>query len=159
MTRIGCSGHQTLAPATRRVVAAEITTALKSSGDELVGLSSLAVGADQVFAYAILSAGAELHAVIPSEGYEVIFTTDEAAKSYKALLSLAAHSTTLNFPVPSEDAYLAAGRYIVDHCDVLLAVWDGQAAAGKGGTADVVNYARERGVDARVIWPPGAQRS
>ncbi len=159
MIRIGCSGHQTLTSATRRSVAAEIAKVLATSADELEGLSSLAVGADQVFAYAVLSAGAQLHAVIPSEGYEASFTTDKSKRSYRALLDLAGHSTTLAFATPTQAAYLAAGHYVVDNCDLLLAVWDGEAAAGTGGTADIVKYARERGVNTRIVWPPGARRS
>lgn len=36
-----------------------------------------------------------------------------------------------------------------------MAVWDGDAAAGLGGTADVVDYAHACGREAVVIWPPG----
>ena len=43
------------------------------------------------------------------------------------------------------DAYLQAGRATVAHCDVLIAVWDGEAARGPGGTADVVQLALARG--------------
>jgi len=41
---------------------------------------------------------------------------------------------------------------------MLVAVWDGQEAASKGGTGDVVGYARDRGVDVRVVWPISALR-
>jgi hypothetical protein len=33
-----------------------------------------------------------------------------------------------------EAAYEAAGRYVVDHCDLLIAVWDRKPAQGRGGT-------------------------
>jgi hypothetical protein len=46
----------------------------------------------------------------------------------------------------------------VDRSSVLVAVWDGQPARGLGGTADVVAYARQRGVPMEVIWPRGATR-
>lgn len=42
-----------------------------------------------------------------------------------------------------EDAYLDAGMETVRACDVLMAAWDGEPARGKGGTADVIAYARE----------------
>src|SRR5206468_2655686 len=42
----------------------------------------------------------------------------------------------------SEDAYLAAGHWIVDQSDLVILVWNGYPAAGKGGTADVASYAR-----------------
>jgi hypothetical protein len=40
----------------------------------------------------------------------------------------------------------------------LVAVWDGQPAAGKGGTADIVDYARRHGIEVRIVWPPGTSR-
>jgi hypothetical protein len=51
-----------------------------------------------------------------------------------------------------------AGKVVVDRSSVLVAVWDGQPSRGLGGTADVVRYARERGVPVEVIWPEGATR-
>src|SRR5262249_19847988 len=35
------------------------------------------------------------------------------------------------------------GMETVNHCDLLLAVWDGEPARGRGGTAEIVAYARE----------------
>ncbi len=35
---------------------------------------------------------------------------------------------------------------IVDRSDVVLALWDGQAARGRGGTAEIVSYAEQQGV-------------
>jgi hypothetical protein len=46
---------------------------------------------------------------------------------------------------PSEDAYLAAGKHIVDRAGLLVALWNGKPAAGKGGTGDIVAYARSQG--------------
>ena len=39
----------------------------------------------------------------------------------------------------------------VNDADALLALWDGQAARGKGGTADVVDYARSLGKPVIII--------
>jgi hypothetical protein len=44
-----------------------------------------------------------------------------------------------------------AGSWIVEHCDQLIAVWNGQQGAGLGGTADVVTLARESGVRVRHL--------
>jgi hypothetical protein len=44
-----------------------------------------------------------------------------------------------------QQAFLEAGLYVADHCDCLLAVWDGQGSMGKGGTADVVEHVRSKG--------------
>jgi hypothetical protein len=159
VTRVGCTGHQSLTPTTRRDVAAAIARVLaEQSEGTLVGFSSLAAGADQLFALAVLAAGGQLHAIIPSQGYERSFASDQARNTYAALLTLTDDILTLPFAEPNEDAYLAAGHEVADRCDMLVAVWDGQEAAGKGGTGDVVSYARNRGVDVRVIWPSGARR-
>ncbi|MFJ5308117.1 hypothetical protein [Streptomyces sp. NPDC088350] len=159
MTRIGCTGHQTLTAATRRnvvhAIASEITRRWR---DELIGLCCLAEGADQLFALTILASGGRMHVVIPSNEYESTFHTKQSRENYKALLNIASDVSTLSFSAPSEDAFMAAGQEIVDQCDVLLAVWDGKPAGGKGGTADVVAYARRMGVEVRIIWPPDSQR-
>lgn len=47
-------------------------------------------------------------------------------------------------------AYEACGRHVVDHSDALLAVWDGEPSAGRGGTGDIVAYARAR--QRPLIW-------
>ena len=59
----------------------------------------------------------------------------------------------LDTPGTDEDAYLVAGRRVVDLSDIVLAVWDGHPAKGKGGTADVVAYTIRRGVPLIHIDP------
>jgi hypothetical protein len=159
MTRIGFTGHQGLTPATRRDVAAAISGLLAQISEPLVGLTSLAEGSDQIFALSILAAGGQLHVVIPCHGYEQTFATDDGHNTYTALLSLAAATTTLPRPEPSEDAYLAAGQRIVEQCDTLIAVWDGRPSVGKGGTGDIIDYARQYGAEYHVVWPQGARRT
>jgi fumarate reductase subunit D len=46
-------------------------------------------------------------------------------------------------------AYEAAGRFVVRHCDLLLAVWDGNPSNGRGGTAEIVHYAASSGLP---VW-------
>lgn len=159
MKRVGCTGHQTLGADTRievaKFMAAEIA---KFQGEELQGITCGAEGADQVFAFAMLAAGAQLHIVIPSRDYEGSFQSEQPRVAYESLLRLTASRTELPFSAPGEDAYMAAGQAVADQSDVLLAVWDGRPAGGKGGTADVVAYAERQGVDVRIIWPLGSTR-
>lgn len=42
--------------------------------------------------------------------------------------------------------------------DGLLASWNGKPARGYGGTAHVVEAAKQRGVPVTVLWPKGAER-
>jgi len=77
---------------------------------------------------------------------------------YEYLLKAAGSQVQLDYERPSEEAFMAGGKAVVDGCDILLAVWDGKPAAGLGGTADVVAYAKESGKPIEVIWPEGASR-
>ena len=43
------------------------------------------------------------------------------------------------------DSFVMAGRATVAHCDLLIAVWDGLPARGRGGTAETVDLALARG--------------
>src|ERR1035441_6670999 len=46
-------------------------------------------------------------------------------------------------------AYEGVGRFVVRHSDVMIAVWDGKAGNGRGGTAEIVRYAAGAGVP---VW-------
>jgi hypothetical protein len=123
-----------------------------------VGVSALAAGADQLFARYMLDVGAALIAIVPCREYEDTFTTARDLRSYRLLLSRAAEVERLPYAVPSEEAFMAAGRRVVDQCDWLVAVWDGAVSRGLGGTADVVAYAQQLGKRVEVLWPAGVRR-
>lgn len=48
--------------------------------------------------------------------------------------------------------YRDVGEYVVEHCDVLFALWDGSDDKKQGGTADIVRFALQRGTP--VVWIP-----
>lgn len=158
VTRIGLSGHQSMSPETRILVADALRRAVPAD-QPITGLCSLAFGADQLFAEVILDMGHELEAILPSAHYEDTFETQTDRTAYRELLARASRVHQLEFSEPTEEAFFAAGKYVVERSQKLLAVWDGKPAAGLGGTADVVAYARERRVEVQVIWPPGALRA
>jgi hypothetical protein len=91
----------------------------------------------------VLESGGRVHAVLPFAGIERSFSPSDLP-AYRELVSRSSIDV-LQTPGSDEDAYLAAGKRVVDASDVIFAVWDGRAAKGKGGTADVVAYARQRG--------------
>ena len=72
--------------------------------------------------------------------------------SYKKLIGDCSRTETMrNEPIPLKDeekelekAYRKAGRYIADHCDVLLVLWDGVENGKVGGTSDTMEYARSQ---------------
>jgi tetratricopeptide (TPR) repeat protein len=108
-------------------------------------VSSLAIGADQLFASLVAQRGGQIHAVIPFDGYERTFSPHNV-DAYHYILSKADLVEVLQTSGTDEDAYLAAGKRVVELSDILIAVWNGQPAKGKGGTADIVAYARDNGV-------------
>ena len=157
MTIIGVSGHQNLPATARHQAERDIRALLARQPGPVTGLSGLAAGADHLFAELVLAAGHQLHAVIPCHGYEDTFDGDALA-AYWRLRAAAAAVTELDFVHPSETAFDAAGKYVVEHCDLLVAVWDGQPAHGLGGTGDAVAHAREVGRDVLITWPEGVRR-
>lgn len=60
-----------------------------------------------------------------------------------------------------KEAYLKNGQILADRSQILIAIWNGRKAAGKGGTADIVSYARSRGYSVihihsesgKITWP------
>ena len=58
------------------------------------------------------------------------------------LLECADRSIELPPTASHDDAYEAAGQYVLDHCDVLIAIWDGQIR----GTRNMIKQAEERGL-------------
>jgi hypothetical protein len=156
---IGFSGHQGLPPATTDLVAAELRDRLEPlAGPELIGVTMLGPGADQLFAQMVLELGGHLSVVVPAKRYRDGFDDPEARREYDRLYPMASYFEALEYVESTEDAHMAGGRVVVDRSARLLAVWDGQPARGHGGTADVVAYAQERGVPVEVIWPKGATR-
>jgi len=150
--RIGVTGHQRLEhPEAWYPVARAIRELLGRFAGPLTGVTSLAIGADQLFAQLVLARGGELHAVLPFAGIERTF----AAADVPAYRGLADRATVeVLAPCASdEDAFLAAGERVVELSDLLVAVWNGRPAKGKGGTADVVAYALGRRVPLVHVEP------
>jgi len=156
--RVGCTGHRLLhretALAVERALHERIATL---AADVLVGISSLAAGADQLFADAVLALGGSLEVILPAAGYREELP-GECLTDYDRLLGRARVVECLEFDRSTAAAHMAAGRLVVHRSDVLVAVWDGRPARGLGGTGDVVAFARERGVPVEVVWPRGAVR-
>ncbi len=108
------------------------------------GLTCLAIGADQLFADILDKFNIRYTAVIPSDNYEDTFDPNTALANYRLRLSNAKKSIKLDFPNPCEEAYYEAGKYIVDHSEIVFAIWNRKPAKGLGGTGDVVKYALDK---------------
>ena len=124
-------------------------------------LSPLAEGADRLVAREVLKSenrDPRLEVVLPmvKEDYLQDFDSAESRLEFEELFNKARRPVTLREKKLPEEfpqidlgearrkAYQDVSRYIVDNCDVLIALWDGRESRGKGGTAETVNYAKTK---------------
>jgi hypothetical protein len=107
-------------------------------------LSALAEGSDQIIARIALQFK-EIKLIVPlplpEEQYLLDFETDEGRKKFKYLLKVADHVLTLSENSDHDAAYDDLGRYLIDQCHVLIALWNGEYSGKRGGTGEVVKRA------------------
>jgi hypothetical protein len=158
VTRIAVSGHRGFTSEVAELITKAVRAELEPyRGADLVGLSCLADGADQIFAGVVLDAGGQLEAFVPATKYRAGLP-DEAKPSYDDLFSRASVVHQLDHEESTSQSHMDASTEMVRSADRLFAVWDGEPARAYGGTADVVDYARELGKPVTVVWPEGAYR-
>lgn len=142
---VGFTGHRHIGDpeAAARAIQAALETLTGELAGEWIALSSVAEGSDQLFVREARARGLAWHAVLPLPRSE--FAQDFAPQEWRhvqQLLTEGEHVRVIAENGGREDAYLDCGMETVDGADVLLALWDGEPARGKGGTAEVVDYAR-----------------
>jgi hypothetical protein len=123
------------------------------SGEQLKILSALAEGADRLVARRALDElGATLVVPLPlsPEAYESDFVSQASKEEFRALLQEAEEVIEMSPSPTRRHAYAFSGRYIVENAQVLIAVWDGEEARGKGGTGEIVALARAKGMP--LVW-------
>ncbi|MFO7742598.1 MAG: hypothetical protein R6X31_09830 [Anaerolineae bacterium] len=152
MLTIGVTGHRFLRH-TDRVIAG-VDRAIDRIEDAFGAhpsavISALAEGADRLVVDRVL-ARSEAKLIIalplPQSDYTRDFDSSESIQMFLDFLARAHSVITLPLAATRNEAYAAAGVYVLDHCDALIAVWDGQPAQGTGGTAEIVAEARRRGL-------------
>jgi hypothetical protein len=161
--RIGVSGHRFLSEIDR--LRQSIDAGLKQLAESFPGwpflvLSALAEGADRLVAGRVLEwTGAKLTAVLPmpKESYLTDFLAPESKAEFLNFLIQATEIVELPPKPDRNQSYEAAGQYIVDHCDVLFALWDGDDAQGRGGTGAIVGRARALGLP--LAWIHAGNRA
>jgi uncharacterized phage-like protein YoqJ len=111
-------------------------------------ISGMALGVDQWAAWIAVRLGVPFIAAVPFEGQELVWKDAEKRRRYHKLLALAVHVHVNDTETPASrtaaevaDAMFWRNRWMVDHCDILLAVWDGS----RSGTGNCVRYAQQVG--------------
>jgi len=171
MLRVGITGHIGLDPDRMDLLNAGVEKAVQFIKDSypdryITALSPLAVGADRIVARVVLKDEAtRLIGVlpVPRDDYVDDFgPTDSHADDYEGAelrqefdhwLDHRAVEIINMEPVATRDeAYLVAGEFIAKHCDVMVAVWDGEMAQGLGGTGDIVRVVLKAGKPLFHVW-------
>jgi len=155
---VGFSGHRELADP--KLIAERVRDVLRQLGERtgapLAAVSSVAKGADTIFAEtaAELKLPWTLVLPFPVEEFRKDFNKPVEQADWQRVERLLPRSlrTLIESPVGLRpEAYNDCGIRTVDECDVLLAVWNGQKSTDKrGGTGDIVEYARE--IQKPMIW-------
>lgn len=110
-------------------------------------ISGLALGWDTEVATAAVHVGVPLIAAIPFEGQELKWRPEDR-KLYHQLIDLSAEVHYVCSPGYAAWKMQKRNEWIVDHCDLLFALWDGN----KSGTGNCVEYAQSKGVDVKNLW-------
>jgi hypothetical protein len=129
----------------------------------LRAVSPLAEGSDRIFAQEALALGYALRCPLPfaQAEFEKDFTPPAALEphsldNFRSLLAQARSGPGLTlFELDGargydSDAYAAAGRVVLNQCDLLVAVWDGGEPGGVGGTVHTLYEAV--GYHVPVVW-------
>jgi len=152
---VGVTGHRALPAGDELPAAVDGALDVLADGRAVHLLTSLAEGADRLVAHRVLARdGGTIEALLPLavDDYERDFTAPASVEEFHALLAVATAAEVV--PCASEDRearYEAAGVAVVERSEAVVALWDGQPARGRGGTAEVVGHARRLGRPVTVV--------
>lgn len=156
---VGVTGHRVLVrpeECSRTVVdiLERVRNKARQTGyGRMVVLSPLAEGADRLVACECLKFNNfSLECILPLEIDEYLtdFKTEASRHEFMTLLSKSRNTRIMAKQQNRTASYQLAGQYVVDHCDLLLAIWDGRPPENEAGTAAIVHYARS--VQKPLYW-------
>lgn len=152
--RVGLTGHRldrlsatnlgTIADAIGALFDHMLAGLHEAEAESLTLVSGIAEGADRLAAHAALARPMRLECALPfaTDEYENDFDSSTSRREYRALLDAA--DAIVELPGTRADevgAYAGLGGYLVQSCQALIAVWNGEPPRGPGGTGDVVEKA------------------
>lgn len=159
---LGCTGHIDLSRikdfderAVRDKIRARIAELCKTHAVELY--CGLAFGADSLFAEEALSCGAKLHVVLPCSADEFAAEQRDGGALFNKLIRCA---DSVVIAEDKANRYFGICKRIIDCCDELWAIWDGQKlplvdergnAVNRGGTYHTILLAEQAGKTVRIF--------
>ncbi|HEY2139347.1 MAG TPA: hypothetical protein VGH00_04645 [Chthoniobacterales bacterium] len=142
---IGFTGHRRVENEEKaaQILGDVIATLQRDLGSDLIGRSSVASGGDTLFAEACVAAKLKWVALLPFPESEFRKDFNDGDwKRARALLDQAERIEVLSDTAERPQGYLRCGLATVDGADLMIALWNGQASRGPGGTAEIVEHAR-----------------
>jgi len=150
--KVGITGHRNILNVSKLTITLDKALKQLASSYKLGSIiSPLAEGADRLVAEMLMDDyDSKLIVPLPfkMEEYKKDFS-EKSTHEFNKLLE----AVTCMYEVDSldkhtrSDCYFSAGKEVVNKCDILIALWDGNEADGVskiGGTAYVVDYARKQ---------------
>lgn len=108
-----------------------------------------ALGVDQAAFIASKELGLFSELAIPCMNQDKLWSVN-AKDFYKRMLTTADKVTYISHQDYTSDCMQKRNQYMIDNCDVLIAIWDGRES---GGTANTVRYAKKLAKPVIIISP------
>jgi hypothetical protein len=154
---VGVTAHRDLLAVEVDAIERRVESFFRQVREEFPGLplellTALAAGGDQLAARVALRMDVPIVAVLPMElvEYEKDFPDGESLAEFRDLLQHAEQVICMppapgNGPPPfagkaRQVQYAQLGVFVSNHCQVLLALWDGKPGSQLGGTGQVVEF-------------------
>jgi hypothetical protein len=165
MIKIGITGHrphrltvseQRLARRVRGVLTSLIKAAgaaRTSRSPVLEIISPIAEGTDRIVAREARALGQRLIALLPftRRDYESTFGDATTTAEFRTLWKAADERVILGGSLNRAEAgYVAVGMVTLARSDMIITIWDGKPARGRGGTPEILQNALEWGIP--IIW-------
>lgn len=109
-------------------------------------ISGMALGWDQALAQAAVDMGIPFVAAVPFKGFECRWPMSSQEKFWKLLDR--AIEVKIVHSYPGTVAMQLRNQWMVNRCDLLLALWDGSW----GGTFNCIQYANKHGRQIENLW-------
>jgi len=144
---IGFTGHRALNDESRsRIRILEFLQDFKAKTSKTIyGVSSAAVGGDLVFAESCIQTGIPVRILLPFSKDQFREDFDEPTwKRSEAVMQQAISVEVIGGGQSAQESYYDCGIETVQQSQMLVALWNGNPARGLGGTAEIVDFAKEQ---------------
>jgi len=156
---IAFTGHRELAneaPVREALRSAlrELNDRITRQGGQAELYSSIAAGSDVLCVEVARELQLPVHLILPLEedAFAGTFESgwDRSMRQIEAIRAAGGTVRIANADRKPPACYFDTGTQMLEACDVLVAVWDGQLAQGTGGTAEIVELARN--LKKPLVW-------